>query len=81
MHNKKTVDHENERKDIGAQNPQWQIKIRWLIKTLKDITQLFFPALIIAYTFILALIISKILRFEMFDLEHLGQGHRVQRSQ
>ena len=31
--------------------------------------------------FALALIVSKILRFEMFDLEDTGQDHRVQRPQ
>ena len=34
----------------------------------------------VAYIITLALTVSKTLMFQMFDLENLGQGHRVQDS-
>ena len=45
--------------------------IRWQISTSVKVSTLF----------TLSLTISEILRFEMFDLENVGQGHLVQHSQ
>ena len=39
------------------------------------------PIKITARIFMLALTDPEIIRFEMFDLENLGQGHGVQHSQ
>ena len=45
--------------------------IRWQISTSKKI---------ILHIFVLALAISEIFTFQMFDLENLSQGHGVQHS-